>query len=298
MFENLKDFKIVADSSINVTDMDKVDFEAVPLKIITDEKEFIDDGSIDTKEMLEYLDAYDGKSTTSCPNVADWLKAFGDAQNVFVITISSSLSGSYQAALMAKDMYEEEHEGRRVHVFDSLATGPKMWLMAVRIKEDITAGMKFDEIVEDVEEYARRVCLMFSLESLKNLAKNGRITPVVAAVAGVFGIRLLGIATKQGIIDAIGKARGLKKAISGFVEQMDEHGFEGKRLDISHCENEKGAAMLADAVRQKYPDCRITITDCTGLCSYYAQRGGIIAGFEVIPDTKENTVPQTGKCFA
>lgn len=275
------DFKIVSDSSINNAKIEKVNFATVPMRILAGDKEFVDDGSVDTIQMMDYIDSYDGKTTTSCPNVNDWVEAFEGAKYVFVITISSNLSGTYSSALMAKDMYEEEHPESKVHVFDSLATGPKMNMIAIRLQKDIEAGMSFDEIVKDVDMYASKIELFFILESLKNLAKNGRVTPVVAALAGVLGIRMLGRASSKGTIEPIDKARGQKKAVTIFVENMKAKNFNGKLLDIVHCDNEKTAQMIKEEVMKNYPDCVVTISECTALCSYYAQKGGIIAGFEI-----------------
>ena len=87
----MSDFKIIADSSADLTTLEKLNFASAPLKIITADKEFVDDQSLNLKEMVDYLLSYKGKSSTSCPNPEDWLNAFGDSKNIFCVNIKSNL---------------------------------------------------------------------------------------------------------------------------------------------------------------------------------------------------------------
>ena len=126
-------FKIVSDSSSDLLNIDSVDFESVPLKIITDEREYVDNAELDVSAMLEDLAKYKGKSKSSCPNSEEYLRAFGDAEYVFCVTITSGLSGSFNAASVAAKTYTEEHPERRVHVIDSLSTGSENILLIERL---------------------------------------------------------------------------------------------------------------------------------------------------------------------
>ena len=138
--------KIVTDSSVNLFSMEDVDFSSVPLKIITDSREFTDDQNLDLDEMLTYLASYKGRSGTSCPNIHEWLEAFGDADAVFALTITSSLSGCYSAAVQAKEQYEAAYPGRRVCCLDSLSAGPELALIAEKLRELIHSGKSFEQI--------------------------------------------------------------------------------------------------------------------------------------------------------
>ena len=131
---DMNQVKIVLDSSADITALSDVDFSFAPLKIVTAEEEFVDNEKLDVADMTEKLAHYKGRSSTSCPNVRDWLKAFGDADTIFCITITSGLSGSYNSALSAKKLYEEGNPGRRVEVIDSLTAGPEITLMAEKLK--------------------------------------------------------------------------------------------------------------------------------------------------------------------
>lgn len=276
----MRNIKIVADSSSDVFKREAVPFSAAPLKIITSERQFLDDEALDIREMVEYLEKYKGKSSTSCPNPEDWLSAFGDAEEIFCVTITSSLSGSYNAAMIAKNQYEEKHPGKRVCVIDSLSTGPEMLLLIRKIEELFTEGKSFEEISEEVREYQKRTGLLFVLESMKNLANNGRVSKISAKLAGVMNIRVVGRASGKGELEPLDKPRGAKMTQIKILERLDRLGYRGGRLHITHCLNSEAADSLRDGVLSKFPTAEVSIDKCGGLCSFYAEKGGMLIGFE------------------
>ena len=274
-------FKIVSDSSSNVFKFSGVDFESVPLKIITAKKEYVDDKNLDVETMVNEIRETKGKSGTSCPNIGDWLRAFGDAENIFAITITSKLSGSYASAEQAAKIHEEAHPGANVFVIDSLSTGGEMRLIIEFIRECILGGKSFEEIREDVKSYQERTKLLFSLQSLTNLARNGRVSPAVAKIAGVLGIRVLG-AAKDGVLDPLHKIRGEAKTMEKMFEEMKERGDQGGKVRIDHCLNLGAAEMLKEKILGEFPKSDIVIGENGGLCSFYAERGGLIVGYESV----------------
>ena len=191
----MKKIKIVADSSCDMFELKHAEFETAPMKIITDQREFVDDADLDVDGMADYLYQFKGKSKSSCPNTADWLDAFGDADEIFCVTITSGLSGSYNSACAAKQIYEGENEGKRVHVFDTLSAGPEITLIIEKIEECIEKEMSFDDICDCVTAYMKKTGLVFMLKSVNNFANNGRISPVVAKVVGLVGICIIGKAS-------------------------------------------------------------------------------------------------------
>ena len=217
-------FKIVTDSSSNIFSMEDASFSSVPLKIITDQKEFVDDPQLNLEEMLSYLASYKGRSGTSCPNIQEWLDAFGDADGVFALTITSSLSGCYNAAVQAKEHYEAEHPGRRVCCLDSLSAGPELVVIAEKLRELIKAGKAFDEIEAEIRSYMKRTRLIFTLESLNNMAQNGRVSPLVAKACGLLGIRIVGQASSEGTLQPLHKSRGTAKALKIMLSEMKKNG--------------------------------------------------------------------------
>ena len=272
--------KIVTDSSADTLVLDGVDFASAPLIIRTDEKHYVDDAALDVAEMAEDLLRYNGKSSTACPGVGEWLAAFGDAEEVFCVTITSNLSGSYNAAAIAAREYEEAHPGRRVFVLDSLSTGPEMRLLLERLRDDVAAGMDFEAICEDVSAYSAETGLLFVLESMKNLANNGRVSRLAAKAAGLLGIRAVGRASDVGTLQMLEKCRGGKKVPAAVVQNMLDLGYVGGAVRISHVGNEEAALILRDTIAEKYPDAPIEVYGARGLCSFYAEKGGLLIGFE------------------
>ena len=270
-------YTIAVDSSANIAPGNQ-DFKVVPLKIVTSEREFVDDHNLNVAEMVEYLEGYKGRSGTSCPNVGEWLDAIGDAVHSFIITITSGLSGSYNAAMQAKAIAEEN--GQKVCVLDSLSAGPEMALIARKLKDFAAEGLHFDAIVEKIRQYMNHTHLMFSLESLNNLARNGRVSTITAKAAGLLGIRIVGKASDEGTLAPMHKCRGEKKALSTIVEDMLAMGYKGGRMHISHCFNLPAASSLKALIQNLFPTSDVTIDECTGLCSFYAEKGGLMIGFE------------------
>ena len=224
-------FIIVTDSASDLLSFESsVKFASVPLTINAGEKEFVDENGLDIKEMVEYLSGYKGKSGTACPGVAAWIDAFDGADEVICFTITSGLSGSYNSAMTAKDEYESENPNKKVYIVDSLSTGPEMKLLIEKAIELREAGETFGNICEKLEQYKRTTALLFSLESLNNLANNGRVSPVVAKFAGILGMRIVGKASDKGQLETLDKCRGAKKTVAKLFSRLKEMGYKGGKI--------------------------------------------------------------------
>lgn len=276
----MRTMKIVSDSSANTISLDAVNFASAPLKVMTDNREFVDNEQLNIDEMIDYFDSYKGKSKTSCPNPADWLDAFGDCDDVFCVAITSGLSGSYNAACIAKQMYEGEHPGRRVFVIDSLSAGPELRLIIEKLQELIADGNTYDEICSQIQDYVHNTGLLFMLESLKNFAANGRVSPAAAKIVGILGIRIVGKASEQGTLEPMNKCRGEARSLETIVLRLREHGLSEGKVWIDHCGNLAAAIRLKELISKQIPDAKVEIGKCRGLCSYYAEKGGLLIGFE------------------
>ena len=272
--------KIVADSSSNMHTLDGVDYTSAALVVSTNEHEYKDDAKLNVRQMVDELKSYKGRSGTACPGVGEWIEAFGDADEVFCSTITSNLSGSYNAAMSAKEQYEEEHPGRKVFVLDSYSAGPEMKLHIAKMKELILAGLDYETICEKLKEYTKSTALQFCLENMHNLANNGRVNAAVAAITGMLGIRVIGDAT-GGVLNPTDKVRGERKAVACLVNNIKAAGYKGRKMFIDHCFNEKAAQALKDALLKEFPKAEIYIEPTYGLCSFYAEEGGLIVGYEI-----------------
>ena len=273
-------FKLVADSSANVFTMSGVDYASVPMKIITTQAEYVDDPSLDVAAMVDEVKVTKGKSGTSCPNVHDWLQAFSGGDRIFAVTITSNLSGSHASAIQAAEDYEAANPGAKVCVIDSLSAGPELGLILDQLQKWIAEGREYEQMVEDIRAYQSHTHLAFSLESLTNLARNGLVNPAVAKIAGVLGIRVVGVASEVGTLEPLHKIRGEKKAIEAIYDEMKKRGYAGGRVKIAHCFNKNAAETLKSMVFADYPAADVVIEICSALCSFYAERGGMLVGFE------------------
>lgn len=273
-------WKIVADSSSNLQEAEGITYSSVPLKIITDQKEYVDTPGLDIRGMVEDLQRYKGKSSSSCPNAQEWMDSFGGADAVFGVTISSNLSGSYSAAMQAAEEYCTANPQAKVFILDSLSAGPEMQLFIEKARELIHKDFSFEKVCEQIKEYTKHTHLLFALQSLKNLANNGRISPAAAAISGALGIRVVGKASQQGTLQPLHKCRGENTTLRTIVKEMVQNGWKGGKVRISHCLNRDSASILAEMLRKEHKGCSIEILPCTALCSYYAEKGGLIIGYE------------------
>ena len=272
--------KIVADSSANLKTTSDNSLISVPLTLRTDEREFVDNESLDIKEMTDYLASYKGKSGSACPSSQDWVDAFGDSEEIYAIAITSNLSGSFNSLRIAKEEYEEEHPGRKVCIIDSLSAGSELKLIVEKIQELHAAGKTFEEISKEIVAYQEHTHMVFCLKSLQNLANNGRVNPAVAKIAGVLNIHVVGIASTEGTLEQREKARGPKKALVAIDKVMNEFNYNGGKVFIDHCFNEADALVLKNHILETYPNADVRIAETRGLCSFYAEVGGLMIGYE------------------
>ena len=272
--------KIVADSSSNQYVFPGIPYDYASLQITVDGRNFTDDKDLDLVEMVDALEHTKKSSSTACPSTGDWLSKFEGADEIYVITISGKLSGSYGSAKMAEKEYLEEHPEAKIWVIDSRMTGPGMRMIMDKINELSAQGYEFEEIKQKTIEYMEKVKLCFLLASVNNLANAGRLNKLLAKAIGVLDIKMLGRA-KEGVIDPFGKFKGQKRAVrETFIEMMNQ-GYDGGKVRIDHVLNEKDAETLKGYITEKFPDADVIIDTCKGLCSYYAERNGYIVGYEV-----------------
>ena len=271
--------KIISDSSSNVFEVADANYTTVPLKIITSEKEYIDKEGVDVREMVDFLLQTKEKSSTACPNIAEWLEAFDKDNDNIAITISSNLSGSYNAAMQAKELFEEEND-HKVEVIDSHSTGPEMELHIEMMAKLISEGLDLKTLKDRIDDYLKHTNVFFLTSSVKNLANNGRIARFLCTVVDVLKLSMVGARTSDGRIEIINKCRTSKKACQKIFEEMLNKGYQGGKVRIAHCFNEKGTKYFHDLIKEKFPDADIKERLCTALDSYYVEHEGIIIAYD------------------
>ena len=276
------EYKIVADSSCDLNDEleSKMDVSLVPFRIDIDDSSFIDDEDIDLKKLVSTMKASPNPIKSSCPSPGDFKERYVDADSVFVVTISKELSGTYNSAILAKDMMQEEMNKKFIHVFNSRSASVGETLTALKIQECVDAKMTNEQLVEEVEKYIYNMKTYFISEDLSNLIKNGRISKTQGLIANVLNIKPIMKATDDGNIEAVEKVRGSRKAFKRLAEIISESGvkFEDRILAISHANAlEKALELKADLAGLNFKE--VIIVETKGLSTVYVNDGGIIVSY-------------------
>ena len=278
-------WKIIADSGCDYREIadlaNDTSFKSVPLTIQVDSEIFVDDANLDIDDMMEKMYATSTASKSACPSPDDYLRSFEGAENIFVVTITGSLSGSHNSAQLAKKLFLEERPEANIHVIDSLSAGGEVDLIITKLNELIKEGLSFNEIVEAITHYQEKTKLLFVLAKVDNLVKNGRLNKLIGAVVGLLNIRMVGEASKTGTLELLQKARGAKKALTAAVDEVLKAGYKGGRIIIAHRNNEKFCQQFSSLIKEKFPAADISFLPTSGLCSFSAEEGGLLLGYEI-----------------
>ena len=278
-------WKIIADSGCDYREIADLatdtSFKSVPLTIQVDSEIFVDDANLDIDLMMEKMYATSTASKSACPSPDDYLRSFEGAENIFIVTITGALSGSHNSAQLAKKLFLEEHPTAHIHVIDSLSAGGEVDLIITKLNELIKEGLSFDQVVEAITHYQEKTKLLFVLAKVDNLVKNGRLNKLIGAVVGLLNIRMVGEASDTGTLELLQKARGAKKALTAAVDEVLKAGYKGGRIIIAHRNNEKFCQQFTEVIKEKFPAADISFLPTSGLCSFYAEEGGLLLGYEI-----------------
>ena len=278
-------WKIVADSGCDyreITDLaNQTTFESVPLTIQIDNEIFVDNAHLNIDDMMEKMYATSSASKSACPSPDDYLRSFEGAENIFVVTITGSLSGSHNSAQLAKKLFLEEKPTANIHVIDSLSAGGEVDLIVRKLNDLIKEGLSFEQVVEAISHYQANTKLLFVLAKVDNLVKNGRLSKLIGTVVGLLNIRMVGEASDSGTLELLQKARGTKKALVAAVDEVLKAGYKGGRIIIAHRNNEKFCQQFTEVIKEKFPAADISFLPTSGLCSFYAEEGGLLMGYEI-----------------
>lgn len=273
-------YLILCDSCTDFTEEMKNDphFIHIPLTIHIGDYDIIDDDTFDQKDFLRRIDEYPSCAKSSCPSPDSYIQHFEQADDIYMVTLSSHLSGSYNSAVLAKNMYEEDHPDKNIHVFDSLSASAGQTLVALKADELAKEGLAFTQVVEHTEQFLHEMGTKFVLESLETLRKNGRLSTVTATIASALNIKPVMTSNGHGEIDKITQARGMSKAIAKMAEAIkaDAVNPAEKILMIAHCNNAERAMYAKEQITRLLSFKDVMITETGGISSLYAADGGIV----------------------
>ena len=279
-------WNIVSDSSCDLRmaafESDRVRFETAPLRIQVGEREFLDNDDLVVPDLLDAMSQEKSASSTACPSPAAFARAFEAGDCTVCFTISSNLSGTYNSAVMGREMVLEEHPEKKVCIIDSKATAGAMVLLIRKAKELMEADETgdFEDICDQLRLYQAALRTCFTLENFDNLIKNGRMRPLVGTLLHSLGIHVIADATPQGTIHVADKARGEAKTHQAITALMKgSKDCTGAEVVISHCENMAGALKLKQQILEDLPVKSVDVIPCRGLTSFYAMEKGLIVGY-------------------
>ena len=274
-------YKVIVDSCGELTEQMKESgrFETAPLQLQVEDHIITDDDTFDQAAFLKLVAESPECPKSSCPSPESYMNSYHcDADHVYAVTLSAELSGSYNSAVLGKNLYEEEYGGKQIHVFNSRSASVGETLIALKIQECEEAGMEFEQVIEQVNAFIEEQHTYFVLESLEALRKNGRLTGIKALVATALNIKPVMGSTPEGTIYQLGQGRGIKKALAKMGDSVAAEAIhpEQKILAISHCNAPERAEAVRKMIQEKIQVKDSFIVDTRGVSSLYASDGGII----------------------
>ena len=280
-------YKIIGDSCLDLTEELKKDpgFQMIPLTLQVGNVQVIDDETFDQSAFIEMVKACPECPKTACPSPESFKKAYeeADVDAVFVITLSNHLSGSYNSAVLAKELYEEEKKEagetvtKKIAVIDSLSASSGELDQALYIRDLCEQGLDFETVAEMAEAYSHRMKTYFVLETLDTLRKNGRLSGLQAFFATALNIKPV-MGAEEGVIIKLDQARGINKALQRMCDiAVKETGnTSGKRVVICHVNHQERALYVKAELEKRASFKEIVITEAAGVATVYANDGGII----------------------
>lgn len=274
-------FVIVGDSCCDFTqrELQKDYVKSAPLILTVGDREFIDDENIDTQELLKCMRECEDAPRSACPSPESFLECYGDADEIYVITLSSKLSGSYNSAMVARQLYLADHPDAKVHVFDSRSAAAAEHLIFEKIEECALAGMKFEDVVSTVKNYISKQKTYFVLDDLSVFIKNGRVPRLKGTLAGVLNIKAV-LSGEDGEIVQLDQGRGMNKALNKMLWQIEKLGYDKTRkVEITECQSYERCMNVRKILMEKFGFRNVVILKAHGISTLYENAGGIVLAF-------------------
>lgn len=277
------DYKIIGDSCTDLPKELKNDthFKLIPLTLTIDDQHFKDDENLNIHQFLKMMKESPNCPKSACPSPDDYMKEFDTEGDVYVITLSSQLSGSYNSAELAKKIYLEEHPDKKIGIIDSRSASVGQTLLAMKLRELIEKGLSFDNVMRQIQEFRDGMKTKFVLESLDTMRKNGRLSGLQALIANTLNIKPVMGGTPEGTICKLDQARGIMRALISMAKLIEKDVIRPNEriLAIAHCNCYERALFIKDEILKRVPFKDFIIVETAGVSTMYANEGGIIAAY-------------------
>lgn len=276
-------YKIIVDSCTDLTDKMKQDshYKSVPLTLQVDDTFVVDDETFNQKEFIRLVAESPNSPKSSCPSPEAYMELFGGEEDVYVVTLSANLSGSYNSAELGKKLYLEENPHKNIEIINSCSASVGQTLIASKIQEYVEAGKNFSEIITLIKEFNNHMHTKFVLENLDTLRKSGRLTGLKAILTSVLNIKPVMGRTPEGNICKLDQARGIDKALLLMANMVKEDAYkpEERTLGIAHCNNYERAVFVKNEILKRVSFKDFFIVDTKGVSTMYAGDGGVIISY-------------------
>lgn len=278
--------KIITDTSCDLPDsiVRKLDIEIIPLRVSFEDGEtFLDRYELSPALFIAKMRAFNSLPKTASPDPAMMIKTFekglAEADEVLFISLSSPLSSTYQNAHLACSMIDTD----RIKIFDSLSASLGTGIMVIKAVHLVNLGLNMDELLERLIEIRDNRVMLFTLDTLENLVKGGRLNKYEGITGDFLNIKPIMKVNAEGLTEVTEKVRGRKRAIKRLLEMADEIGGEflsDKIIGISHLNCLSEAMDIAEAIKTRYqPREEIIISDIGATIGTYVGEGGILITF-------------------
>lgn len=273
-------YRIVVDSCCELQEQYKNDdrFRSVPLTLEVGDYKVVDDESFNQKEFIEKIASSPQVPRSACPSPEQFMEAYrGEEDEVYVVTLSSHLSGSYNSAEVGKNLYLEKYDAKKIHVVDSESASCGETQLAMRIMQYKEAGLSFEDTVKKVETFKRRMRTYFVLDNLETFRKNGRLSGVKALTVSALNIKPIMVGV-FGSVEQKGQAIGTNKALAKMADYViaDVPDTKTRTLMITHCNCPERAEYMLNLMKKRASYKDIVVMDMAGVSTMYANDGGII----------------------
>ena len=280
-------YKILSDSCCDYTTYAEGMpwLERIPLTIELDGQYYLDDPQLDCADLIVKMAASAEAPRSACPSPGIFLEYFEKdaADDIYVVTLSEKISGTYNSACNGAELFKESHPGRNIHVFNSRSAAAGEVAVCLKLHELLRAGYDFATVVEETEAYIQSLSTLFALETLEVFKKNGRLGHLQAILTSALKIKLVMGADAEGSIEALAKALSMGQAIMKMVSLVKERGkdmdLSQRLLVISHCNCPERAERIRDLVQAECNFRDILICRTGGISTMYANSGGVVVSF-------------------
>ena len=276
-------YRIIGDSCTDLPKSLREDphFKLVPLTLMVEDQQIRDDENFNLQQFLKQMNASPKCPKSACPSPDDYAKEFEFDGDVYVVTLSSALSGSYNSAELGKRLYLEENPGKNIGIIDSRSASVGQTLLALKLKEFVEQKLPFEEVMKKINDFRDNMKTKFVLESLDTLRKNGRLSSIQAIIINTLNIKPVMGSTSEGTIYKLDQARGIVRALISMAKSIEKDVIKPQEriLAIAHCNCYERAVFIKDEILKRVPFKDYLIVETAGVSSMYANKGGIIAAY-------------------